>query len=527
MKKILSVFLVFLLLVFSMATPVFAEVLFEGIGTSVICDDYTIEIGENNTCIISDYSGNAEKLTIPSEINGYKVVAIGDGAFENNITIKSLTLPDGLTKIGAYAFSHSKKLSSVSIPNSVTTIEEGAFFYCYNLFYVTIPKEVTFIGEKAFGYNHRIFDLDTMQYTYKVGRGFSIFTDENSTAAQYASDNNFILNDYGEPYDYATVVTFKLPYQWDNFETVYCHMWEAGPEGRHFTTWQSNKEICTVSGRTAQFDPDVFGGFDAGSVYYVIFSTDTGEQTYPAIFISICDCYELYTTDVYVRTPRDETPKLKTFWDSSVISDYEEAFKLYEGTTFFTKKEEPASPDEVTPTYALSYGDSNCDGSVNIKDATAIQKHLADIEPLSDTGVMLCSFIFKGQPINIRQATLIQRYCASIVTTPEIGKPAVTRIAVDRPDEWLLKDMTALSWNDAEEVVELPDLSQDVRKTSYAEFYVPIYNPHIAIVCGDYTTETATVDFFGGDQDGFNDYTCEWFSTDENGNIKFIWTTLI
>lgn len=526
MKKSLSVFLVLLLLVFSMATPVFAQVVSEEVGTSLIFDDYTIEVGENNTCIITDYSGNAEELTIPSEICGYKVVAIGERAFENNISIKSLVLPNGLKEIGAYAFSHSKKLSSLSIPGSVSTIEEGAFFYCYNLFYVTIPKEVTFIGEKAFGYNHRVFSLDTMQYTYSVGQGFSVFTDEGSAAAEYALENNFILNDYGEPHDYATVVTFKLPYQWDNFETVYCHMWEAGPEGRHFTTWQSAKEICTVSGRTAQFDPDVFGGFDGGSVYYVVFSTDTGEQTYPAIFISGCGSYDLYTTDVYVRTSTDQTPRLKTFWDNSKISAYEEAFKLYENAAFFTDKNDPPSPEEVTPTYALSYGDSNCDGFVNIKDATAIQKHLADIESLSDTGVILCSFIYKGQPLNIRQATLIQRYCASIVTNPDIGKPAVTRIAVDRPEQWLLKDMTALSWNDSEEVIELPDLSQDVRKTDYAEFYVPIYNPHIAIVCGEYTTESATVDFFGGDREGFNDYTCEWFSTDENGNIRFIWTTL-
>lgn len=66
-------------------------------------------------------------VSIPSEIAGKKVTAIGDGAFFGLTGITSVTIPDGVESIGIYAFSDCSALSSITIPNSVWRISPFAF----------------------------------------------------------------------------------------------------------------------------------------------------------------------------------------------------------------------------------------------------------------------------------------------------------------------------------------------------------------------------------------------------------------
>ena len=58
-------------------------------------------------------------------------------------------------------------------------------------------------------------------------------------------------------------------------------------------------------------------------------------------------------------------------------------------------------------------GDANEDGNLNIKDATIIQKHIANILTLSEHGVDLADFNKSGD-VNIKDATAIQKYIAGI-----------------------------------------------------------------------------------------------------------------
>lgn len=48
-------------------------------------------------------------------------------AFNNNDTITSVTLPEGLEIIGHYAFYSCEKLETINFPDSLTTIGESAF----------------------------------------------------------------------------------------------------------------------------------------------------------------------------------------------------------------------------------------------------------------------------------------------------------------------------------------------------------------------------------------------------------------
>ena len=78
------------------------------------------------------------------------MTSIGDSAFEDCTSLKSITIPNGVTSIGDSAFEGCTSLTSITIPNSVTSIGSGAFIGCSSLTSITIPDSVTCIGDSAF-----------------------------------------------------------------------------------------------------------------------------------------------------------------------------------------------------------------------------------------------------------------------------------------------------------------------------------------------------------------------------------------
>ncbi len=89
-------------------------------------------------------------VTIPSEIDGKSVTAIGNGTFYGCSGLTSLTIPNSVTYIGQEAFSGCSGLTSLTIPDSVTSINDSAFLGCSGLTSLTIPDSVTSIGQHAF-----------------------------------------------------------------------------------------------------------------------------------------------------------------------------------------------------------------------------------------------------------------------------------------------------------------------------------------------------------------------------------------
>ena len=112
--------------------------------------DYEYSILDDGTAEITEYSGNAAEINIPSEIDGYIVTSIGWDAFEYCDNLTSVIIPDSITNIGEWAFSRCRSLTSVTIGNGVKSIGDWAFGDCVNLTSVTIPNSVTSIGEGAF-----------------------------------------------------------------------------------------------------------------------------------------------------------------------------------------------------------------------------------------------------------------------------------------------------------------------------------------------------------------------------------------
>lgn len=134
---------------------------------------------------LTGYNGTDAAVFIPPTIEGLPVTIIGDGAFQSNATLTSVTIPDSVTMIGSSVFYGCTGLTTIAvddanlnyrsvdgvlfdktlttllqypggrtgpytIPSSVTSVTDGAFEQCSGLTSVTIPSSVTSIGRGVF-----------------------------------------------------------------------------------------------------------------------------------------------------------------------------------------------------------------------------------------------------------------------------------------------------------------------------------------------------------------------------------------
>jgi len=129
-------------------TEAFTETTIEDTTDIEYSPESDFEVDENG--VITKYKGHDENVNVPPVINGKNIIGIGERAFYQNETIKTVILPDGVTSIGEDAFGGCSSLTSITIPNKITSIGEWAFGGCSSLTSITIPDSVTSIGNSAF-----------------------------------------------------------------------------------------------------------------------------------------------------------------------------------------------------------------------------------------------------------------------------------------------------------------------------------------------------------------------------------------
>ena len=100
--------------------------------------------------IVSGFVGNDTHITVPNLYDGLRVIGIKSGAFSNNKTLKSITLPISIQTIGSYAFYGCTALESIVIPSSVTEIMPYTFSGCTALKTITLHSKIEAIGQFAF-----------------------------------------------------------------------------------------------------------------------------------------------------------------------------------------------------------------------------------------------------------------------------------------------------------------------------------------------------------------------------------------
>lgn len=100
---------------------------------------------------------------------------------------------------------------------------------------------------------------------------------------------------------------------WNNVKSVFCHVWKADGSG-DWPAWQSKKEKCKYDSSTgiATYDLSKTGNTISksdGRVYCVIFSANTGMQSYNAIMNGNCIGDTLYCTGNQLENPEDSEKK--------------------------------------------------------------------------------------------------------------------------------------------------------------------------------------------------------------------------
>lgn len=98
-----------------------------------IYGDFDYSIYTDGTCIIDKYLGTAETITIPSVINGYKVIRLGNEAFAGNTKVKKVILPDTITEMYGSVFKDCSNLETINTPDSLKKIMSFCFENCYKL----------------------------------------------------------------------------------------------------------------------------------------------------------------------------------------------------------------------------------------------------------------------------------------------------------------------------------------------------------------------------------------------------------
>ena len=120
--------------------------------------EYIITLSVEDGCNISFGTNSSNYMTITPGIYlkkmemGNSVTTIGQYAFYNCSSLRSITISDSVKTIGQYAFYNCSSLRSITISDSVKTIGNYAFYNCSSLQNVIIGNSVTSIGAYAFNF---------------------------------------------------------------------------------------------------------------------------------------------------------------------------------------------------------------------------------------------------------------------------------------------------------------------------------------------------------------------------------------
>ena len=115
--------------------------------------DFEYDLNKEGTgVIIEKYKGKATDVIIPSVIEDFPVVTLGNQAFLES-SIVSVVIPDCVTDIYGGAFESCKSLQKVTLPKNLVYIGRKCFAYCSLLKEITLPEGLKKIYEEAFKYS--------------------------------------------------------------------------------------------------------------------------------------------------------------------------------------------------------------------------------------------------------------------------------------------------------------------------------------------------------------------------------------
>ena len=117
----------------------------------VVEGDLTFNVYSDYAVLVHCDESIAGNINVPSSINGVTVTCIEGEAFEKCEKLESVVIPNSIIDIGERAFNGCISLKSINIPNGVSTMRRAVFHDCEQLEEVAFPDSVETIEPLAFG----------------------------------------------------------------------------------------------------------------------------------------------------------------------------------------------------------------------------------------------------------------------------------------------------------------------------------------------------------------------------------------
>ena len=394
---------------------------------------------------------NLESVTMSDNVK-----LIGGRAFWGCTSLKSINIPDSVTKIDSEAFFGCTSLTEITIPENVREIGNSAFDYCKNLKTININKNPDLIiGAGAFNstkwYNAQpdgVVYLDRFALSYKgdmaenlkvnfregtttvCGSMFGAWESDWETTQLVAvtfPETLTYIGDYTfkncinlESVNFPESLTFIGNYAFENCASLKEVIVPSQVKDLRNAFLKSGVESVTLKGKPEMW---YYAFYECENLKEVNFAE--GIENINSHAFHGCKALEHITLPDSVKTIESVSFENCTNLKSVTISvNVEEiqtnAFKncnenliLYGSTDSAAHKYATENGIRFIDTDKISLGDVNLDGTVNVKDATAIQKQVAGIINFDDTSLGLADYDGDLR-ITVRDATEIQKAVAGI-----------------------------------------------------------------------------------------------------------------
>ena len=166
------------------------------VGEILTYKDFEYQKGndEDNGVTITKYTGSDANVSIPEKIDGTDVTILGDSAFAENKSIKSVTIPKTVVIIDNDTFADCLNLQNVTFEknSSLRSIYANSF-YNTAITQFTVPESCTGIGKDSFMLCKNLKDFYVLGNTTKFSKNFvltinvTVHAYRNSQAAKQLS----------------------------------------------------------------------------------------------------------------------------------------------------------------------------------------------------------------------------------------------------------------------------------------------------------------------------------------------------
>ena len=324
---------------------------------------FKIRLESNSEAMIAEYYGSDTTMVIPETILNKKVIGIIPHAFEADDTVQYIQFPSTIKTIGCMAFAQSTALKEITIPSTVKTVVWSAFQQASALESVVFEEgQVTTITETCF---YNCTSLKNVQLSNSI-----------TTIERYAFGECTSLENIFIPSSVTSID--KTAFKFNPQLTISCEKDSYA------------EQFC----------------INYGLNYEIV-----------EIVKPVVDKTELEAT---IATADEILAKIDYYKPASVEgfqNAYDNAVDVYNNES--ATEEDVANAVSVlaeaiakVETYTL--GDVDLNDSINIKDATRLQMHVARYITLSDVQLSVADVDQDGV-ISITDATRVQMIVTKLI----------------------------------------------------------------------------------------------------------------